>query len=215
MRKVTTIDYERVGKENLKRALARREYHRAINDTIRDHEKGAVILMEVPAENYLEANVTSIKSLIDNGYEGVYMSFQRPFSNLSSLFELNEINLDKLFIIDSATAFSDDVQDNDPRCVNISKDLEIDDMVNTICNTLPRLESDKKFVFIDSLTTLGLHEPQSETLRFPEKLINSVQKKNFKDTLLLFNVAKDLTRRRYIENISVYADEHIHLGLCT
>ena len=215
MPQVNIIDYKRVGRENLRNLLIRREYNRELNKKIKNHKNGTIILQEVPAENYLEANVSSIKSLLDNGYEGIYMSFQRPYKNLSSLLEQNSVDTDKLLVIDAATSFSGDIQEYNPKCVYVAQDAEVESLVDTIYKSLLKIKGDKKFVFIDSLTTLGLHEATSEISRFPKFLIKTLRENDFEDTTLLFNVAKDLTRKRYITNISVYADEHIHLGLCT
>ena len=52
-------------------------------------------------------------------------------------------------------------------------------------------------------------------MRFPECLINTIKNNKIDDVTVIFNIAKELTKRRYVENISVYANEHIHLGLCT
>ncbi len=120
-----------------------------------------------------------------------------------------------MFVIDFATAFSNSDQEFNPRCVNVSPDVTVEDMVNTICSSLERLSQDKRFVFVDSISTLGLHEEFSETMRFPECLINTIRRKNINDVTFVFNVAKDLARQRYMKNVDVYANEHIHLGLCT
>lgn len=215
MHNLGTINYDKIGKKNLKRALILREYHRVLNERLKLLEKDSVVLIETPAENYLEANISSIKSMVDNGYKGIYLSFQRPFKNISNLFEKENINLNSLYIVDCATAFSESDQETNPRCININPNVKIDEMVNIICNSLQNLEEGKRFVFIDSLTTLGLHESFSETLRFPEALINTIKKRKIDDVTFVFNIAKYLTGKRYVENLNVYANEYIHLGLCT
>ena len=215
MSNVSTVDYERIDKGNLIEAIEHREYNRVLNERLKDLDKDAVVIVESPVENYLQANISSVKSMLDNGFEGVYLSFQRPFKNISGLFEKEGIDLGRLFVIDFATAFSNSDQEINSRCVNVDLDIKVGDMVNTICSSLEKLSQDKRFVFVDSLSTLALHEEFSETMRFPEYLINTIRKNKTNDVTFVFNVAKDLAKRRYIENISVYANEHIHLGLCT
>lgn len=215
MSRITTIDYEKISKENLRKVLSRREYHRALDEALKGHNKGGIFIVETPAENYLEANVNTVKSMIDNGFEGIYMSFQRPYNNISSLFDQVGVDLSKIIIIDGATGFSGDYPEDNTNCVSIPPDAEIEDVVKAIYKSLELLTCDKRFVMVDSISTLGLHEPSSETLRFPEFLINTVKRGDFNNITFLFNVAKDLSRKRYIENISLYADEYIHLGLCT
>jgi len=215
MTSIINVDYELIGRDNLEKALARREYNRILNERLKDLDNEAVVVIESPAENYLQANVSSVKSMLDNGFEGVYLSFQRPFKNISCLFEKEGIELDRLFVIDFATAFSNSGQEFNPRCVNVSPGVTVEDMVNTICSSLEKLSQDKRFVFVDSLSTLALHEEFSETMRFPECLINTIRGRNINDVTFVFNIAKDLARQRYMKNVDVYANEHIHLGLCT
>ena len=76
------------------------------------------------------------------------------------------------------------------------------------------LKGDKKFVFVDSLSTLALHISFSERLKFSEIMINSVRRNKSDNVTFIFNVAEDLDKKRYIQNINVFTDEHIYLNLC-
>jgi len=215
MHSLNTINYEKIGKENLKRTLILREYHRVLNERLKILEKDSVVVIETPAENYLEANISSIKTMIDNGYKGIYLSFQRPFNNIYSLLGRENIDVDSLYIVDCATGFSKSDQEKNPRCVNINPDTKVDEMVYIILKSLKKLGMGKRFIFIDSLTTFSIHETFTEILRFPELLINKIKRENIDNVKLVFNVAKDLTGRRYVENLNMYANDYIHLGLCT
>jgi hypothetical protein len=210
------VDYElnEIERDGLEKALACREYNRILNERLKDLDTEAVVVIESPAENYLQANVSSVKSMLDNGFEGVYLSFQRPFKNISYLFEKEGIELGRLFIIDFATVFSNSDQEFNQRCVNVSPGVTVEEMINTICSSLEKLSQDKRFVFVDSLSTLALHEEFSETMKFPERLINTIRGRNINDVTFVFNIADDLARQRYMKNVDVYANEHIHLGLC-
>jgi hypothetical protein len=215
MHSVSSIDYEKIGRKNLKRALTLRKYHKILNEKLKTLDKDSVVIIESPAENYIEANISSVKSMVENGFEGIYLSFQRPFKNISNLFEKEKIDLTSLYIVDCATAFSESDQERSSRCININPNVNVDEMVNTICNSLQKLNKDKRFIFIDSLSTLSLHEPFTETLRFPELLLNTIKKRNIHNVICVFNIAKHLIGKRYVENLNVYANEYIHLGLCT
>ena len=215
MTRNTNFEYNRIELENLEKVLTRREYNKVLNERLKDIEKESIILIESPVENYLQANISSIKSMLDNGFGGIYLSFQRPFNNIYNIFKEEGIKLENLFIVDFATAFSNSDKVLNPRCVNINPGVSVEDMVNTICSSLQELSSNKRFVFIDSLSTLSLHEDYSETLRFSECLINTIKRKNINDVTFIFNTAQDLVSERYIRNLDVYDIEHIHLGLCT
>lgn len=215
MLRTSSVDYERISQENLRNVLSRKELHKALKQAVENNREGSIILLETPADEYTETNTSSIGFLLDQGYEGVYMSFQRPFKNLYMNFIRNGIDVNKLFIIDCASALNDQPNENNPRCVCISNESEVDNMIQAIYNSVSNLRCKKRFVFVDSLSTMALHEPLAETIRFSEALIRRLKNKEYEDVKLLFNVAEDLTQKRYIENITVYADDYIHLGLCT
>jgi len=212
---INLIDYEQVSKENLQRAIDRKKLDLIIKERLKTYNQGSIVVIQTPAENYLETNISSVKSMVDNGYEGIYLSFQRPFKNISAIFEKNEINLEKIFVIDCASVFSNSNQEINQHNVNVDSSMDIDNIVEKICKSLGFLKSNKKFIFIDSLSTLALHKSYTETLRFSELMINKIRRNKSEDVTFIFNVAKELDKKRYIQNIDVYADEHIHLGLCT
>lgn len=193
--------FNTTGKE-LKTALAR-------------HEHGAVILLELPAEHYCEENLSSVSVLTTSGYEGVYVSFNRPFANISSLLEWHGIDVRSLFIVDGATALGGEKGENNPRCIALSETMDITEMVGAICTALSKVKGKKKFVFIDSLTTMGLYKPVADMKKFSEMLVRAVKKRSKEDVTFLFNVAKDQSQQQFIDDMDPYTDEFLHLGHCT
>ena len=215
MTQAIIVNYKKRSRDNLKTALLRQRYAKAITDAINDHKGDSVILLETPPENYLDVNLASVQSLIKNGFEGVYLSFQRPFNNISKLFEQEEIDINKLLVIDGATAITGGIIDENSRCVGIPMDFEINNIIKTICSSLPRLNSKNRFVYVDSLTTMALYESRPKAFSLPEYLANSIRKNRIENVVLLFNIAEDIIQEKYIDRLSFYSDEHIHLGLCT
>ena len=169
----------------------------------------AVVMIEQSAEGYFEHNMETIRILLENGFEGVYISFQRPFTNVYTLFEQQNIDTTKLLFIDAAAALSGEIQGDDDRCIHISEDIEIDELVRAIYTSIPRLQSKKNFIFIDSLTTIALYKPLSETMRFSEFLVSLVKKEENNQISLIFNVAKDLSQKKFIQEVAFRVDEVI------
>lgn len=171
---------------------------------------GSVVMMEHPAENYFCHNSHLIKHLIDHGYSGIYISFQRPFTNVSSRLRSEGIDIDKLKFIDVAAVFSGEHQAQDDHCININEHIEIDDLVRAIYTSLPSLPSEKRFIFIDSLTTIALYKPLSETMRFSEFLVHTVRNKE-QPVTLIFNVVHDLAQKRFIRDVAFRVDHVIRI----
>jgi KaiC/GvpD/RAD55 family RecA-like ATPase len=185
------------------------ETKKSIEQAIQTDKHGVIIMMELPINAYFEMNSSTIKLLTDQGFQGVYISFQRPFKNISSFFESAGIDTSTLLFIDAASALSGEKQTQDPRCVHVSEEIDIDELVKAIYLSLPKLKSQKKFIFIDSLTTISLYKPLSQIMRFSEFLMRTVRKENEENVILIFNVAKDLTQKKFIKDVAFHVDHVI------
>ncbi len=182
--------------------------------TMNDHPAGAVVMLELPTEAYFDANLATVEGLLKLGFEGVYVSVNRPFPNLVELFGQRGIDLNKLLFIDIATLLADTERTDDPRCIHVSPEIDIDELVRAIYTSLERLSGPKRFVFIDSLTTITLYKPLSETLRFSEFLLRTIRKHHdIQNISLVVNVAADLAQKRFIQDVALKVDEVIKVSL--
>lgn len=181
----------------------------ALNDVLKTGA-GKTILLELDAVSYFETNIKTIKILQKKGLSGVYISINRPFKNISSIFKGRGININKITFIDAASAASKQAQEKSKGCVHISSGLDVDEMVRVIYTSLENIKG-IKFIFIDSLTTFALHKPISEILRFSEFLTRMA--KNEKDiVVIVLNVAKDLSHKKFIHDIVAHADKTIEVN---
>jgi hypothetical protein len=62
---------------------------------------------------------------------------------------------------------------------------------------------------------MALYESERDNSRFCQLLIKSLKKKQYHNVTFLVNIADGLAQKSYAECVDSYADEHIHLGLCT
>ena len=192
--------------------MANKLIEKSLSAAINRHKKGAVIMMELPEDAYFEANIATVKLLTSKGFEGVYVSFHRPFISISSLLKQMGVNINNLLFIDVATAFAQEEQEKNPRCAHISSAIDIDELVRAIYTSLDRLKGKNRFIFIDSLTTIALYKPLSETMRFSEFLVRTVRKHEVENVILIFNVAKDLSQKKFIRDIAMHIDETISVS---
>lgn len=216
MTRINCYSYDLIGKENLKRTLVRKNYYKSfLNKFVKDHQNGSYVLLESPAESYFDANIQSVDYLLNEGFQGVYVSFQRPFVNVASNFINRGINLNKILIIDCATAFISGEKKKDPRCVNVRSDIQVDELVEIISRSLKQLNCNKKFVFVDSLSTVALYKSFSDVLKLPKFLLETLNENSNENISLFFNIAEELSKDAIVESMSSYSNEFIHLGLCT
>ncbi len=172
-------------------------------------------MREVPEDKYFEAHSASVKEMLSKGYSGVYVSFQRPYQNLATQFTKRGIDIGKLAFIDGISSVVDNpVKTSD--CIVLPKNSEVDDVVDAISASISKLKSDTCFVFVDSLTTITLYKPLSEVLRFAEFLTHTVKNSPGKSVILIFNVGKQQTQKRFIRDVAMRVDEILSWdhGIC-
>ena len=141
----------------------------------------------------------------------------RPYRNLVSLLKGNGIRVNNLYFIDAASSQAKYAgkakeklktpEKKTERCVNISRELNVDELVRAIYTSLPRIKAKNKFVFLDSITTLTLYQPLSETLRFGEFLTRTL--KSSEITGVVVNVAETLAQKKFVQEIVMHCDEVI------
>jgi len=189
--------------------------HNSLEHTIEKYDKGATILFELPAENYFNANSTAVKYLLDSGYEGLYVSFQRPYKNIAHLFEKFGIDKDKIIIIDCATLNESENPADDNVCIDVDVSSEDANCIaQKIIKSLDSLKSKNRFVLIDSLTTFALYKNNSEITKLAEILINVRNKDDDENLLVLFNVVEELVKKKCIQDITLHIDEVINVLSC-
>jgi len=169
-----------------------------------------VFMLEVPEENYFEVSIETVKVLVNkNGYSGLYISLHRPYQNLVSLLKGKKINTNKLYFIDAASSQAEVKGKETEKCTYISKELNIDELTRAIYKMLPKIKGKKKFLFLDSITTLTLYQPLSEALRFAEFLSRIVTKGEVNGVVV--NVAKDLAQTKFIKDIMLHVNKVIRI----
>lgn len=169
----------------------------------------SIIMAELPETNYFEACTGIVRTLTEKGYGGVYVSFQRPFNNITNMLAKNKINTSGMLFVDvaSATINERSACKKSKKCVPISEEMDIDEIVRAIYTSLPKLKNGNRFIFIDSVTTLTLHKPLSESMRFFEFLMREVRKHGEKENVVLvLNVAKNLAEKKFIRDIALDVD---------
>jgi len=182
-----------------------------LSETIKNCKDGASVVLELPTENYFQVNVSSAKFLIDNGFEGIYVSFQRPLKNIYSLFKDKSVDINKLVFIDLATQCSIDESDNNYEYIDISLSLNIEQLGKSVYSQIGKLKSNNIFILIDSLNTLSLYKSSEEIIEFADILVQNINKYDSKNIIILFNVAQDLCQKDFIKDIIFNADQVINV----
>ena len=182
-----------------------------LSETIKNCKDGASVVLELPTETYSNVNVSSAKFLIDSGYEGIYVSFQRPFKNILSIFKNQGIDTNKMAFIDLATQCSIDEDESSYECTDLSRSLNVEQLGKSVYSQIDKFKSNKIFILIDSLNTLSLYKSSKDIVRFADILVENINSHGSKNVVVLFSLAKDLCKKDFARHITYNADQVINV----
>jgi len=136
---------------------------------------GWIVLLETSAEKALEISLLAIRYLLDKkDYIGIVVSASRPYKNIMQLYRQKGIDTNKILIID---------------CISKSQSIGLEDAGNVLyLDAVSDLTSislavkgsmDKiggnKFVFIDSITSMLIHNEPSVFARFIHGILTKMR----------------------------------------
>ena len=135
--------------------------------------EGSIVLLETSAENSFELSMALMGILTNRNDNGIVLSASRPYVNLVSMYQKNNIDLNKIFILDlvSKSQNGEVEQDNVLFLENVSALTDI----SLSLNERFKMNNGKKFVFIDSITTMLIHNKPYVFARFIHSVLTRMR----------------------------------------
>ncbi len=135
--------------------------------------KDFIVLVETSAENISEVSMAVVKFLTKQNDYGIIVSANRPYVNLIANYQRNKINTQKVYILDliSRNQNADEPADNVMFIKNASSLTDISLSIN---KHIKKLDG-KKFVFIDSITTMLIHNEPYVFARFMHSIFTRMR----------------------------------------
>jgi KaiC/GvpD/RAD55 family RecA-like ATPase len=182
-----------------------------VTELLQDHfsrlSHGWVALLQIPVEKTMEMNVEALKTLQSLGYEGVYITLSRDYIELSKTFREQGIDMGRLAFIDGVSQMYGIGAVDAPNVKYISGPISLDGIVAAITDVIPVMKSKKRFVFLDSITTVLLYNSLERTLRFSEFLTNSL--KRLEVAGVMVSVSKGFANDTLIKALTKMSNEVI------
>ncbi|MBI4439842.1 hypothetical protein HY638_02630 [Candidatus Woesearchaeota archaeon] len=122
--------------------------------------EGWIVLLETDAESVLGLSLATIKLLTEKGYSGIIVSASRPCNNLLGIYAQHGIDAKRTYILDCVCKSQGIKPEAMP---NVSYVENVTDLtsISIGVNDLAKKVEGKKFVFIDSVATMLIHnKPQ-------------------------------------------------------
>jgi hypothetical protein len=134
-----------------------------------------IVFIETSAEDSFEVSTSLVKYFSSKNDKGIVLSANRPYVNLMSIYEKNNIDVSKIFILDclSKSQHADVPADNVAFIENLSALTDISLSIEEHMNGMPG----KKFIFFDSLTTMLIHNKPYVLARFVHNIFTKMRLK--------------------------------------
>ena len=163
-----------------------------------------VILIRVGAKKYVEASLEIVKYLVKDS-EGIFVTLNRPYSSMKKLMAKENINLDKILFIDALTRQIGGEEIDADRCIYLTSP-DPTQMCLAIERAMGMVNSDRRFIYIDSLSTISLYKSLETLLKFIRYMVGKIRIKGFIGTI--FSVEKEIDDA-YYSQIALMVDEVI------
>lgn len=147
-----------------------------IKDQIREKFESAgdpqLILLNTSSENYFEAVMESTKFMLKEG-EGIYFTASRPYRYISKEMQRRKIKTDDLVFIDCISIMAGEHSNGD--CIFVENPAALEEISMYIDSMLDKMEGSKKFLVMDSLSTLLIYNSQASVKEFSMFLMNKLR----------------------------------------
>jgi KaiC/GvpD/RAD55 family RecA-like ATPase len=171
--------------------------------------RGWITLMQLPIGNAMEVNIESIKTLQSLGYEGVYITLSKDYMELAKLLKKKGVDMGKLAFIDGISQMYGIDQVDSPSVTYVAGPISIDAISEAITQIVPTMKGERKFVFLDSITTVLLYNSLERTLHFSRFLTKSLQ--TMQVVGVLVSVSKGFANDNLIKELAKLSNEVINL----
>jgi hypothetical protein len=158
------------------------------------------ILISCGIESYLKMNLIVLRKLVnEKGLKCIYVTVNKPVSSLIEVFKRENIKTGRLLFVECST-------------VNLGEEKRIlakPDNLTDLNMSIARLveeTSERKFVYLDAVSTLYIFNPANVVERFAHHLISSTRLK--RTGLILVAVNEEIDKRSMIA-LTTFCDNKI------
>jgi len=171
--------------------------------------QGWVTLLELPVEDAMKVNTEAIKVLQSQGYEGIYITLSKDYLELAKIFGDADVNLDKISFIDGISQMYGVKEVKASNVIYVPGPLSIDAITAGIQKIAPTIKEAKKFVFLDSITTVLLYNSLERTIKFSEFLHNTL--KQLQLVGIVVSVSQGFANETLVKELTKISNEVINL----
>ncbi len=140
------------------------------------------VMVITPVERIPDTANKIIKSYLKDGASGVYIALNKPHKSVEKLMKADKIKTEKIFFIDCMKTMKEAKKEE--RVSHIQNPSDLTSMNIALNQFMEKIEG-KKFLILDSLTTLLIYNKENLVIMFVKSLIDEMRKRDSAKMVIL------------------------------
>ncbi|RMF54725.1 hypothetical protein D6745_04375 [Candidatus Woesearchaeota archaeon] len=161
------------------------------------------------SDKYEKVNLHILNMMLhQKGHFGGYVAVNRPYKNMVELLTNQNMDFSNLFFIDCITQKLGGRITNDENCVYINSPSNLTDLAIALHNFAIAEVNAKKFLMIDSISTLLIHNDHETVQKFIHYLTGKIRLWGLKGVMITLHEETD---EKLIAELSQFCDKIIRV----
>jgi hypothetical protein len=163
----------------------------------------------MPSDNYEDVNMHLLSHLINRKKaSGSYVSISKPYNHIVDLLKSKDINTDNIHFIDCISKGLGGKICVGDKCVFVDSPSHLTDLSVALHEFFTSSGDKNRFVYIDSLSTLSIHNNLDSVLKFVHYVTGKMRIFGFNGIMLSLHEETD---KKLISELGQFCDKVIHL----
>ena len=174
-------------------------------DQFNDLIEPFIVLVIVDPKKYLEQNLELLKGFInDRKMDGIYITVNRSYKSLIPVIQKEGIALSHIFFIDLITETKKEEPIREGNCIFMGNASNLTDLAIAISQAVSVNPKTKKFIFLDSLSTMLIYNEAGSLSKFSHFLTSKLREWNVDGLFISLDSASD---RELTDKLSQFCDK--------
>jgi KaiC/GvpD/RAD55 family RecA-like ATPase len=163
-----------------------------------------VVLFLASPVDYMAQNLALLREFVNQRkMAGIYITINRPYASLVSLLKTEKIDTSRMFFIDLITKTLHDQPSRKNDCIFMGSATNLTDLSVAISQAVSANQNEKKFIFLDSLSTMLLYNEAGTLSKFSHFLTGRLREWNVDGVFISLDTQSD---KELTENLSQFCD---------
>ena len=183
---------------------------KTITKELKDQTEPGISLVLTTAKTYNEANIALTEYMVNvKGLPGVYVTLNKPYRTMKKTLD-GKVDLRMLIFIDAITKSTGGKLESSDECLYLDSMQNLTDLGVAIDQAINAIPSDRKFLMLDSLSTLLIYSQVGSVSKFIHFLTAKIRSYDVDGVLLSLVHGED---DEFLSQLSMFCDQTIYLDI--